>query len=134
MNLKHPPFLYILCFQTLFFSACQTNPFRQGQILYENYCANCHMSDGSGLESLIPPLAGADFLSRQRGQLPCIIRYGMKGEITVNGKTYNQEMTGIPELTDFEIANIINYIARSWNNQETYLTIREVQSALEKCE
>ncbi|HMR44082.1 MAG TPA: cytochrome c [Saprospiraceae bacterium] len=132
MKLLFPKIIFSLL---LFIAAggCQDNPYKQGQVLYENFCANCHMEDGSGLEGLIPPLAKADFLRLKSEQVPCIIRHGLKGEIRVNGRTYNQEMAAIPQLTDFEIANIINYIHQSWGNDLEYKTIQKIQKDLEDC-
>ena len=70
------------------FQSCQSNPYVHGEILYENFCANCHMEDGTGLIGNIPPLAGADFLKKYASDLPCIIRYGIQDTIIVNGKEY----------------------------------------------
>ena len=91
------------------------------------------MPDGSGLEGLIPPLAQSDFLRLHPDQVPCIIRHGQKGPITVNGKTYNEEMAAIADLNHFEITNIINYIQSAWDNDLGYRTVQEVQAALEDC-
>ena len=91
------------------------------------------MDDGTGLEGNIPPLAGADYLTLYKSKLACIIRYGIQDTISVNGATYNNAMPGVPQLTDFEIANILNYINHAWGNDYGFVTIDEVRAGLEKC-
>lgn len=118
----------------LFLHACEVNTYEHGEILYQNFCANCHMEDGTGLEGIIPPLAGADYLQRHRASLPCLIRHGIKGEIVVNGRKYNTEMTGVPQLTEFEITNVINYINTAWGNDFEIVKHLDVRQALEQCE
>jgi len=113
--------------------ACESNPYRQGEIMYGTYCANCHMEDGSGLRGRIPPLAKSDYLKKYPDDIACIIRYGKTGEIEVNGKKYSEAMPGVPKLTDFEITNIINYIHQAWGNEYGYVKVQQVQKALEKC-
>lgn len=113
---------------------CQSNPYSQGKIMYENFCVNCHMEDGSGLTGNIPPLAGADYLTTNADDLACLIRYGIEGEITVNGQKYTTPMKGIPQLKDVEIANIINYMNHEWGNDNGYTSIQDVQRQLETCE
>ncbi|HMQ60499.1 MAG TPA: hypothetical protein PKE06_07520, partial [Flavilitoribacter sp.] len=57
-------------FKCAFFSAmltltaisCQDNPFTQGERLYDHLGANSHMDPGEGLQNLIPPLAGSEFV------------------------------------------------------------------------
>lgn len=124
-----------LCFFALLaFAACQRYPYQQGKILYTNFCENCHMADGTGLKGLIPPLAGADYLSNYPEKIPCIIRAGIKGEMTVNGQTYTTEMAGIERLTEFEITNIINYIHTSWGNDLPIVEHLQVREWLKACE
>ena len=113
--------------------ACNEHPFSQGEILYNNFCASCHMEDGVGLRGVIPPLAKADYLRDNPLQIACIIRNGIEGPIQVNGKTYDQPMEGIPQLTEFEIANIINYIHHSWENNLEFVKIDEVRATLATC-
>ncbi len=124
----------IISFYLIALQACHDTPYNHGKIMYENFCANCHMEDGSGLEQVIPPLAGADYLLKHKDEIACIIRYGQKGEIIVNGQTYNQEMTASPQLTDNEITNIINYINSAWGNNYGYTKITEVKESLKSCE
>lgn len=130
MKIKALIFLFL---SALFLYRCDSNPYRQGHILYDNFCSNCHMEDGSGLEGLIPPLAGADYLRDNPLRVPCFIRYGQKGEIVVNGKTYNQEMVPIPQLSHIEITNVINFINHAWGNDFGYVKFEDVRRVLEEC-
>jgi len=124
-------FIYLFI---LFLSSCQSNTFQHGEILYNNFCANCHMEDGTGLIGNIPPLAGADFVRDRQEELACIIRKGMEHEIVVNGETYNQPMAAIPQLTEFEIANVINYINQAWGNDYGYIKLQTIRDGLESCD
>lgn len=117
----------------LFTNSCKDTPYQQGRILYENFCANCHMDDGSGLEGLIPPLAQADYYKENVLKTACLIRYGMEGPVQVNGRTYDQPMPGVDQLTEFEIANILNYISEAWYDDLPYVKLEEVRATLENC-
>jgi mono/diheme cytochrome c family protein len=113
--------------------SCNTNTFAQGEILYNNFCSNCHMVDGSGLANLIPPIAQSDYLKNNADEIACLIRYGMEGEITVNGILYNAEMPGFKELSEFEIANIINFMHHQWNPDLPFKKIQTVRNELKNC-
>ena len=115
-------------------SGCGGQSFQQGQILYQNFCANCHMDDGTGLAGNIPPLAGSGLVRTQQERIPCIIRYGQEGPIEVNGQVFNNPMAAIPQLSDIEITNIINYINHSWGNDFGYVKFEAVREALKRCE
>jgi mono/diheme cytochrome c family protein len=130
--MRYVPIISLFIIASIY--SCDENPYKQGAILYENFCASCHMDDGSGLLGNIPPLAQSDYLVKHQEELACIIRYGQQGEIVVNGKKYNNPMPGIPQLTDFEIANIINYINHAWGNDLGFYQIDEVRANLEQCE
>lgn len=123
----------ILIVSILSFNACKDTPFQQGKILYGNFCANCHMDDGSGLEGLIPPLAQADYYKENVLESACLIRYGMDGPVEVNGRTYNQPMPGTDKLTEFEIANILNYINEAWYDDLPYVKLEDVRAMLKSC-
>ncbi len=117
----------------LFQTNCSNKRYEHGEILYQNFCANCHMEDGTGLVGNIPPLAGADYLAKEREKLACIIRYGIKEEIVVNGRRYTQAMEGIEQLSEAEITNVINYINTAWGNDLPFMPITEVQESLKNC-
>lgn len=91
------------------------------------------MENGQGLGALIPPVANADFVLNNMEQLACIIKYGMQGEITVNGVVYNDQMEGNARLTDVEINNIIYYILVELNGQNKSFEIGDVKAHLDAC-
>ena len=125
-------FVVILC--GVLTQSCEQKPYKHGEILYQNFCQNCHNEDGEALRKLIPPLANSDYLINHKEELACIIRYGLEGEIVVNGIKYNQVMSPIDKLTDVEIANIINYINNTWGNSNGYTSLVDVQKSLENCD
>ncbi len=113
--------------------SCEQQPYQMGERLYKTHCANCHMDQGEGLGALIPPLAGSDYLVGNRDKLACMVRYGLKDTIIVNGKTYAEEMVGNENLSDIQITNVVNYVLQSWGNNQPPLTFEVVQKSLQSC-
>jgi len=128
-------FIQILLLLSVFLlpASCEQQPYRMGERLYKVHCANCHMDGGEGLGALIPPLAGSDYLASNRNRLACMIRYGLKDTIVVNGKTYAEQMAPNDKLSDIQITNVVNYVLQSWGNQLQPLTFEEVEASLAKC-
>ena len=91
------------------------------------------MDDGSGLQGLIPPLNGSDYLEQNNLFTACIIRYGQVDTIKVNGRTYQNPMPGFSQLSDFEITNVINYINQAWTNDFGYVKLADIRQELESC-
>ncbi len=90
------------------------------------------MTDGSGLQNLIPPLNNSDYLKNKNNVIACAIRNGVSGELNIDGKVFNNEMEAIPVLNNIEITNIINYIQYTWGDG-TYAQNPEIKKALEGC-
>ena len=86
-----------------------------GKIIYEDFCIQCHLSNGEGLEKVYPPLNNSDYLLKNIDKSIYSIKYGLKGEIIVNGIKYNGVMIN-QGLDDEEIADVMNYITNSWDN------------------
>ena len=122
-------------------SACGNNAspkynqyYVQGEKLYIKHCSNCHQDDGSGLGRLYPPLNRSDYMNNYFDEVLCLIRYGMTGELVVNGEHFNQPMPGNPALSDLEIAEIATYIYNSWTHEQGIIEVRKVTEVLSKCE
>jgi mono/diheme cytochrome c family protein len=104
-----------------------------GKKLYIERCSNCHQKDGSGLVRLYPPINNADYFNEDPDRTICIIRNGLKGEIFVNGVSFNQPMPGNKDLTHLEIAELVTYLYGNWGEQEKFLKPDDVKKILEGC-
>ena len=106
----------------------------QGKQLYTTHCSNCHQENGDGLGKLFPPLAKSDYMLTDIPRSICAIKNGLKGEIKVNGKSYNQAMPALERLTNLEIAEITTYIYNSWGNEKGMVELETVEESLSNCQ
>ncbi len=107
--------------------------FVQGEQLYLKHCGNCHQSNGTGLGLVYPPLNKSDYMENNFAQVLCLMKHGIKGELTVNGKSYVQPMPGVQSLTDLEIAEIATYIYNSWEHNRGIVEVTEASQVLRNC-
>ncbi|MBN4085545.1 cytochrome c [Flavobacteriaceae bacterium AH-315-B10] len=99
---------------------------KRGNKIYTDFCVTCHLPNGKGMANVFPPLANSDFLMEKQTESIRGIKYGMSGEITVNGKKYNGFMASMG-LSNQEVADVMNYITNSWENKnDKIFTIEEV--------
>ena len=105
----------------------------EGKRLYGIHCANCHQQDGTGLARLYPPIKDSDYLLDHKSEIICGMRYGQKGEMVVNGVMYNQEMPGIQNITDLEIAEIATYIYTVFGDTVQIITLNDVRAIMTNC-
>lgn len=105
----------------------------QGKQLYLTHCSSCHKADGSGMQRLYPPLAKADFLSKNLSLSICMIRQGNTDPITVNDINYDIIMPKFDKLSPLEIAEIVTYIGNKWGNQMGFIEVNQVEKVLQKC-
>lgn len=88
----------------------------RGAIIYEDFCMNCHMPDGSGVEKINPPLTLLDNKANYREKSIKAVKYGQSGGVIVNGKSYNGVMAAMG-LSDKEVADVMNYISTNFGNK-----------------
>jgi len=110
-----------------------------GPQLYQQNCAFCHGDSGQGRVGAFPPLAAHVTelvkLPEGRSHLINVMLYGMQGPIRVRGVTYNGVMPAFAQLTDEQIATVLNYILNAWGNDKLLprehrpITPSEVSSA-----
>lgn len=99
---------------------------KAGKEVYSAVCLACHMDKGQGIPGVFPPLAKSDYLMADRERAVKNLIQGLRGEIIVNDKKYNQVMPA-SGLDDQDIANVLNYVMNSFGNKaEEILTETEV--------
>ena len=101
----------------------------RGAELFSEACITCHLPAGTGVAGIFPPLASSDFLMNNREASIRAIKYGLKGEITVNGEVYNNIMAPYG-LSDSEIADVFNYVTNSWGNKNGEIATAEEVAAI----
>ena len=105
----------------------------EGERLYVSHCSNCHQVDGKGLRRVYPPLAPSDYMDQNFENVICAMKYGLAGEIVVNGNSYNQPMPGGASLTELEIAEIATYIYNSWGRKQGLVEVKGIAGILDSC-
>ncbi|MEP2771321.1 MAG: cytochrome c [Fulvivirga sp.] len=110
----------------------QTNELKasmeRGKEIYLANCVTCHMANGQGVPNVFPPLAKSDYLMEDLDRSVKQILYGAQGEMKVNGVVYNGIMTGF-DLSDKEVADLLNYIRNSWGNKGEIVKPNQVEKA-----
>lgn len=93
-----------------------------GAAVYATYCASCHQVDGSGLAGVFPPLAGhaADLHAAEGGRryLVDAVVFGVQGPITVAGVEYDGVMPSWFQLSDEDIAAVLNHVMQAWETDD----------------
>ena len=93
-----------------------------GEAVFTTNCASCHQTTGQGIPGAFPPLAGhAPELANAKGgheYLATLLLYGLQGEINVSGQTYNGVMPAWAQLSDDDLAHVLNYVLSSWGNKD----------------
>ena len=115
----------LLSFSTLPFQNDLTASKKRGKELFLGYCITCHMDQGQGIEGVFPPLAGSDYLMADKKRSIRIVKFGLEGEITVNGVVYNNIMTPMG-LDDQEIVDVLNFVRNNWGNEGEVVKVKEV--------
>lgn len=103
---------------------------QRGKDIYNDFCITCHLESGEGVENTFPPLAKSDYLMNNREASIKGVKYGQRGELIVNGVTYNNTMMPLG-LENEEIVDVMNYVLNSWGNSGSKMvTIEEVNTLL----
>lgn len=104
-----------------------------GSSLYRTSCSSCHQANGEGVRGAFPPLAGDPVVTSDDPTRHIeIILFGMQGK-TINGVEYSAAMPPFAEqLSDEEVAAIINHERTSWGNSAPTVTAEEVSKVRAK--
>ncbi|MEJ2635441.1 MAG: cytochrome c [Calditrichia bacterium] len=98
-----------------------------GAQLYRTSCASCHQNNGQGIPNTFPPLAGDPVVTAKdpTEQIRTVL-FGKQGT-TINGVTYSAQMPAwADQLSNKEIAAVINHERTSWGNNAPTVTPAQV--------
>ena len=98
-----------------------------GADIYRKSCSSCHQENGQGLKNIFPSLNGVDVIKSDDPTAHIkIVLFGLEGKI-INGIKYTTPMPAWKDqLTDEEIAAVINHERTSWGNNAKLISAEEV--------
>ncbi len=112
-------------------SAPDAERLARGEKIFAEKCALCHQATGQGAPPVYPPLAGSDFLLKDRDRSIRIICEGLSDPITVNGQAYVNVMPA-QILDDAQAADVLTFVTNAWGNEAPAYTPAEVAKARKK--
>ncbi len=100
-----------------------------GERLYGANCAACHGAAGAGVPGAFPALAGDPVVTAAKpDEQVHVILAGLKGK-AIAGKAYTSQMPAFSQLSDADIASIVDHERTSWGNHAPIITPDVVKRA-----
>ena len=107
---------------------------KRGEGHYKAICTQCHQPDGQGSPGVFPPLSGSDWFTRNPDHAIMVTLKGIAGPIKVNGKDFNGAMPGQGQLSDQEVADVINYARMGFSKQVGEIDAERVKAVRKRVE
>lgn len=93
----------------------------RGKQVYTQSCLACHQATGAGIPNAFPPLASSDYLNKDVHRAIEVVKFGLTGEIQVNGNVYNSAMPK-QNISDEDVAAVLTYVYNNWGNNKSEVT------------
>ncbi len=98
----------------------------RGAILYAEYCQICHRADGKGVPRIFPALDGNSAVYSKNAD--SVLQITLSGG-RMPDTPHDRMAFTMPEfinLSDHDIAEVVNYIRNSWTNQASEIDVNDV--------
>lgn len=94
-----------------------------GEVVFSTICSACHQPTGQGIPGAFPPLAGhvGDLYATEDGPLyiASVVLFGLQGPISVDGQSFDGAMPSFFQLSDADVASVIDYVMTAWGDAES---------------
>lgn len=100
-----------------------------GAQLYGQNCSACHGATGTGVPGAFPPLAGDPVVTAADPAMHVkVVLHGLS-KVPIKGTSYASQMPSFSQLSDADIAAIIDHERTSWGNSAPIITPDVVKRA-----
>src|SRR5215204_3786954 len=124
-------FAFLICVVTARHVFAAEDAARRGELIYQQRCLICHGAEGRGVPALFPPLAGSEWLTRERERCIRALCEGLSGRVQVNGADFDGSMPA-QAINDAESADVLNYVGTAWGNRVAAFTADEIKQVRAK--
>ena len=110
--------------------AALTAQLKQGEEIFTNTCATCHMADGGGVPNMQPSIISSGWISAPDPQL--LLSLILRGAI-VQGEAanaYDNKMPPLDHLTDTEVAAVATYVRQHFASTPITVPVTPAEVAL----
>ena len=80
------------------------------------------------MEGLAPPLADSEWVNGPAERPIRVVMHGVRGRLQVLGREWNLEMPSLATLEDEQIAAVLTYVRREWDNTGSPVTADQVKA------
>ncbi|MES2427032.1 MAG: c-type cytochrome [Bacteroidota bacterium] len=116
--------------------------FPRGVAIFNTVCKTCHGEDGNGVTALAPPLNKSEIVNGNKTVMISILLKGLSGPVKIAGHLYKApeisgEMPGFADNKDFtddDLAQVMNFVRRSWQNKGDKVNAVDVKNLRKKLE
>ena len=103
-----------------------------GADIYRKSCSSCHQENGQGLTNVFPPLMSDDVVkAKDATEHIRIVLFGLQGKIINRIKYLTPMPAWADQLSDEEVAAVINHERTSWGNDAQLIKAEDVQKVRE---
>jgi mono/diheme cytochrome c family protein len=100
-----------------------------GAQLYGANCASCHGASGAGVPGTFPSLAGDPVVTaKDPSEHIRVVLRGLHGK-PIRGASYAAQMPAFPQLSDADLAALVDHERTSWGNNAPIVTPDAVKRA-----
>ena len=101
--------------------------FDAGKLVYDRNCKVCHQVNRMGIPRVYPPLKNTKHIKGDKEYLIGVVLNGLSGEMVVEGEVYNGVMASYRNLSDQQIADVLNYIRSDSEAAGDMVRVEEVK-------
>ena len=105
----------------------RSSRFDAGKMVYDRNCKVCHQVNRMGIPKIYPPIKNTKRVNGDKGYLIDVVLNGLSKEIKVEGVKYKGVMASYKNLSDQQIADVINYIRSDGDGATDMVNVSEVQ-------
>ncbi len=103
-----------------------------GHEVYMQYCAACHMADGSGAAPMQPALAGSPVAGGEAARVIAVVLRGPAAVLPADRPKYQNVMPAFSVLSDQQLAEVLTFVRQAFGGHASPISANQVAAVRAK--